>query len=272
MSVEVHEEAFTDTTMQDDPIDFGSLAGVKHNSVALDTTMQDDPVDFESLSTQGKKDPTPGITKRIYFFRPAFRRLVVVAGDAVANEVTEEELSFPCGVIRLVHTPEHWQHPEAEPEFWWGAFTPTCNPKVSFSESGEIQTTNLPRLNPSAISYPNRPPQSADEVVQAITEALASGEHGLARKLAMDGAEQYPTHGPLQKFAHVLAPPTVSRSIHPPRPGIKANRLWLKANREAYAGRWVALRDGHLLSTAHSFDDLIASVDDTTDVLLTKLS
>ena len=71
-----------------------------------------------------------------------------MASNAVANEVTEEELSFPCGVIRLVHTPEHWQHSEAEPEFWWGAFTPACNPKVSFSEQTEEQSSEfIPRTS-----------------------------------------------------------------------------------------------------------------------------
>jgi hypothetical protein len=149
MSVEVHEEAFTDPTMQDDPVDFGSLAGVKHNSVALDTTTQDDPPDYESLFTQGKRETPPGITKRIYFFHPTFRRLfVVVAGDAVVNEVTEEGLSFPGDVVWLAHTPEHWQRPEAEPVFWWGAFTPTCNPKVSFSEQTEEQSSEfIPRTS-----------------------------------------------------------------------------------------------------------------------------
>ena len=119
------QETFRDTTMQDEPVDFESVAGVKYNSVALDTTTQDEPVDFESLF---------------------FGRYVVV-GDEVVNEVTEEGLSFPGDVVvRLTHTPEQWQRPETEPEPWRGVFTPTYTPKVSFSEQTEEQSDEfIPR-------------------------------------------------------------------------------------------------------------------------------
>ena len=39
-------------------------------------------------------------------------------------------------------------------------------------------------------------------------EQLATGAFALASRLATEGAQQYPQHAALQKYARVLAPPT----------------------------------------------------------------
>jgi len=68
-----------------------------------------------------------------------------------------------------------------------------------------------------------------------------------------------------------FAAPIVRPARRPHTAAIQANRAWLKTHRQDYAGQWVALRDGHLLAAAPSFDQLVAHVDETHDVLMTKL-
>ena len=124
---------------------------------------------------------------------------------------------------------------------------------------------------PAAAPEAGSPPASPDDYLQALAVALRTGEFGLARQRALEGAARYPDHADLTKAARVLAPPTVTRAPHPHSANIPANRAWLKAHRHAYAGQWVALRDGHFLAAAPSFDALAAQVDATPDVLMTKL-
>jgi hypothetical protein len=118
---------------------------------------------------------------------------------------------------------------------------------------------------------PGAPPQSPDDYLRTMAQALHTGEFGRARQVAMDGAARYPDHAELAKSARVLAPPTVTISPRKHTANIPANRAWLKAHRQDYAGQWIALRDGHLLAAAPSFDALAAEVDATPDVLMTKL-
>jgi len=118
---------------------------------------------------------------------------------------------------------------------------------------------------------PDTPPQSPDDYLRAMAHALRTGEFGRARQVATEGAARYPDHTELAQSAHVLAPPTVTIARRPHTADIQANRAWLKTHRQDYAGQWVALRDGHLLAAAPSFDQLVAQVDDTPDVLITKL-
>jgi len=114
-------------------------------------------------------------------------------------------------------------------------------------------------------------PQSPDDYLYALAHALRTGEFGRARQLATEGAAHYPEYAELVKSALVLAPPNVRRARRPHTAAIQANRTWLKTHRQDYAGQWVALRDGHLLAAAPSFDQLVAHVDETHDVLMTKL-
>lgn len=114
-------------------------------------------------------------------------------------------------------------------------------------------------------------PQSPDDYLRALAQALRTGEFGRARQAATGGAARYPEHAALAKSARVLAPPTVTIAPRKHTANIQANRAWLKAHRQDYAGQWIAVHDGHLLAAAPSFDALAAQVDATPDVLMTKL-
>jgi hypothetical protein len=148
------------------------------------------------------------------------------------------------------------------PQRNWSATPCTCcRSTPTAKERTGIQTRHTP--------IP--PPQSPDDYLQALARALRTGEFGRARQLATEGAARYPDHAELAKSARVLAPPTVTRASRPLTADIRANRVWLKAHRQDYAGQWIALRDGYLLAAAPSFDALVAHVDETRDVLMTKL-
>jgi putative addiction module CopG family antidote len=129
----------------------------------------------------------------------------------------------------------------------------------------------------SVHGYPDALPRAAGTITEAITKALASGHHALARQLAMDGAQQYPDHDELQKYGRILAPPTVGKPMPTTpeaRAALKANNAWLKAHWQAYRGNWIALQAGHLLHASPSFDDVAAHVGDVRgrDILLTKIN
>ncbi len=50
---------------------------------------------------------------------------------------------------------------------------------------------------------------------------------------------------------------------------VLANDQWLKHHQNQYRGRWVALRDGHLLAEAASAADLLKHIESTDNTLLT---
>lgn len=103
-----------------------------------------------------------------------------------------------------------------------------------------------------AIDWAARTP---DEFERAIHWALTAGAHLAARSLATMGAAQYPDDAELQKAARILAPPKLLRRL-PAEPEKRANHEWLRVNRTAYRGKWVALRNGDLLATANSFREI----------------
>lgn len=116
--------------------------------------------------------------------------------------------------------------------------------------------------------------QSPDDYLQALAHALRTGEFGRARKLAMEGAKRYPAHDELQRWAHVLAPPTarVVPTSAASRASVKANNAWMQTHWQDYRGQWVAVREGQLVYATSSFDDLVAHVGDPRGVLLTKIA
>jgi Arc/MetJ-type ribon-helix-helix transcriptional regulator len=131
-----------------------------------------------------------------------------------------------------------------------------------------------------AVQQPNgsitdTPPQTPDAYVQAIAQALDTGDPVGARTLALAGAERYPQHTELRTCARVLAPPTATVVPATPasRAAVKANNAWLTAHWEAYRGHWIALRAGQLLHAAPSLEDVIAHVGDVRGrgILLTKI-
>lgn len=118
-----------------------------------------------------------------------------------------------------------------------------------------------------AIDWTTRSPA---EFARAIQWALTAGAHLTARSLATAGAAQYPDDAELQKAARILAPPKLLRRL-PAEPEKRANHEWLRVNRTAYRGKWVALRNGHLLATANAFRELTEQVTIAPDILFTKV-
>jgi Arc/MetJ-type ribon-helix-helix transcriptional regulator len=114
-------------------------------------------------------------------------------------------------------------------------------------------------------------PRASDDYVRAISRALETGVPVLAENLAKEGAERYPEHAELQKYARVLAPPKVMSRPASASATLKANNAWLRTYRHAYMGQWIALRDGELVQVADSFDALVEALDDTTGLLLTHI-
>jgi hypothetical protein len=113
--------------------------------------------------------------------------------------------------------------------------------------------------------------RSANDHIAAIQLALAAGAHLAARHLALEAAQRFPDHVEIQKYAHVLSPPSVTKSTLPADPSVKANRDWLSTHGDLYRGQWVALQNGQLLGAASSPDALNVEVGNTRGVLLTKV-
>lgn len=117
------------------------------------------------------------------------------------------------------------------------------------------------------VDWASRP---ADEVAQAVKLALMTGAFMAARRLSQEGADRYPEHAELQKLARLLAPPRVI-GHSPARPDLRANHEWMKREANAYRGKWIALRNGELLGTADTFDELADQFPDPRRILMTKI-
>lgn len=112
----------------------------------------------------------------------------------------------------------------------------------------------------------------AEDYIRGIDLALQVGAHIAARKLALEGAEFHFDSEELQKYARVLAPPQVLRTSAP-QIEVMANVQWLKANKNEYKGKWVAIKNGKLIASADSHDELIAEIGETKgrSILVTHL-
>jgi hypothetical protein len=89
----------------------------------------------------------------------------------------------------------------------------------------------------------------------------------------MEGGARFPDHAEMVKHARVLAPVKTIRTGLPPQPEIAANMRWLKAHRDVYRGKWVAIQNGELLAAEVSFQQLKQIVGNTknTGILVTKV-
>lgn len=119
----------------------------------------------------------------------------------------------------------------------------------------------------SACHLLNEDDLSAADFVSLIRLALKAGAYGKARNIIFRGAQLHPSDAELQKYAYVFAPP---KEIHraPAHPHNKANNQWMREHAREYRGQWVALRNGELLGAFASRDELIAALNDRTDVIL----
>ncbi|MBU1660544.1 MAG: hypothetical protein KKD28_03620 [Chloroflexi bacterium] len=117
------------------------------------------------------------------------------------------------------------------------------------------------------INWENRSPEN---YLRGIQFAFGAGAHMYARRLATEGAEKYPEHQELQKYARILAPPKIIQSNLPPDPTLRESREWLKAHAYKYRGQWLALKNGELLGVAATLRELRNRVGRRDDILFTK--
>jgi hypothetical protein len=112
--------------------------------------------------------------------------------------------------------------------------------------------------------------RQARDFARAIKLALNIGAPTAAQQIYNKGVARYPNNADLQRYARLFAPASPATKTLPPNPTLKANREWLKLHRSEYRGQWIAVRNGELLATATSLEELIGRVGDTTNVLLTR--
>lgn len=106
----------------------------------------------------------------------------------------------------------------------------------------------------------------------AIHLAFAAGAHMAARLLATQGAALHPDSDYLRRAAYVLAPPRVIARSLPAEDDTRANRAWMVANRDAFRGQWVALRNGELLGSAAKLKDLTTRFGIAPEILYAKVT
>ncbi|NER38268.1 MAG: hypothetical protein F6J93_30655 [Oscillatoria sp. SIO1A7] len=92
-------------------------------------------------------------------------------------------------------------------------------------------------------------------------------------KIATEGLEHYPDHAELQKYAYILAPPKVRVVKAGGHPEVRANREWIEQNQAEYRGHWVAIKNGELLATGKSHDEVIdlVGIIKNTGILVTPI-
>ncbi len=106
----------------------------------------------------------------------------------------------------------------------------------------------------------------------AIHLAFAAGAHMAARLLATQGAALHPDSDYLRRAAYVLAPPKVIGRRPASNGGNAANKVWMMANRAAYRGRWVALRNGELLDSGSKLEELVNRFGAVPEILYTRVT
>lgn len=104
----------------------------------------------------------------------------------------------------------------------------------------------------------NFPSQS---IIRIIDLALSIGLVKLPQQLAQRAKQIYPDDKEIVKYQKILAPPKIINSNLPPYPPAELNVKWLKEFRNEYKGKWVALKDGILLASAVSFEELKSKVE-----------
>ncbi len=104
-----------------------------------------------------------------------------------------------------------------------------------------------------AIDWSTRQP---DELATAIDLALSLEMASLAIELAQLGGRLFPNHERIQRAAQVLAPPVARVTRLPRAKGLDASMAWFDEHASQYRGQWVAVREGQLLGTAESLEEL----------------
>ena len=115
--------------------------------------------------------------------------------------------------------------------------------------------------------------KTPEEFIQAMRAALSTGDLKQAHKLSLAAVEQYPHRDDIQECARILQPTQITSVKRPVDRGWQKSREWVRQQRQNrhYVNQWVAVRDGHLLATGRSVDDVIAQIDSTENVFLTVI-
>ena len=113
-----------------------------------------------------------------------------------------------------------------------------------------------------------------EELLRAIDLALSLELASLAIKLAQQGRRLFPNHERIQQAAQVLAPPIGREVSTPYAQNLSASQVWLREHAPEYRGRWVAVREGELVATAESLQELTTMMgedEDPTNTLISKV-
>lgn len=97
---------------------------------------------------------------------------------------------------------------------------------------------------PSRAEPPAPPPLSAAEHVRRLAEAGRVEEARRYVQEHLSGGD-----ADLERWSQLLRPPLAKTSPRRSRGDFGADNAWLRENRDAFLGRWVALRDGKLLDS-----------------------
>jgi hypothetical protein len=97
---------------------------------------------------------------------------------------------------------------------------------------------------------------TARNYLQTVQAAVNSGDIELARELVAEALLNYPVDEALKAISNLIAPPKVVANRPASIKDWEANRVWLKANREKFAGKWVALQSGKLLGVSQTLVEL----------------
>jgi hypothetical protein len=103
-----------------------------------------------------------------------------------------------------------------------------------------------------AASKPQPPPIPPAEYVRRLVEANRVED---ARRYVKERLDQGDTS--VEGWAKVLRPPVAKPSPYRPRSDFAADNAWLRENRKAFLGFWVALLNGELLDSDVALQPLI---------------
>ncbi|MFB2919175.1 hypothetical protein [Aerosakkonema funiforme] len=114
-----------------------------------------------------------------------------------------------------------------------------------------------------------------EDYINAMREAISSGAHTKAQELSIEALKHYPDREDIQKSADILAPSKITRRKRNDidREALKNSQDWVSQQRlnRNYLNQWVAVRDGKLIATGSSIDDLFDRVSDPKNVLFTVI-
>ena len=115
--------------------------------------------------------------------------------------------------------------------------------------------------------------KTPEEFIQAMRAALSAGDLKQAQALSLAAVDRYPNRDDIQECARILQPTQITAVKRPVDRSWQKSREWVRQQRRNrnYVNQWVAVRDGNLLATGCSVDDVIEQIDNTENVFLTVI-